>query len=546
MTNELCAHEETEKPPLSCRLAPEHIFRVPDHLRAQLAPAEWCMYEWTEYRAKFPNADRVHIGSRFLEADDFSTDDDVRIGHFSIKFENQLGLTSITPYRGNQIIGPPVYAEVLAKKFNDVDHSLRFLQNILDDLFARGSTLPFVLNAPTQRGVQDAFRAPNDLFAFHFFRHRGHEIVRGLQAIFGHPHRVLGDEQEHVRIHQVKHIERESLIRMLQGSGGRASTAPVHQQGTALERLRPERVWQRLPIETFDTPENRFIITASRRMFASIERIQKASWYRRENSPVNESGRASIRDVHRHLRQLVTDGRFAGLEASVRMPAQSRVLQQRDGYRDITLLWNAFHRHRQPVFQQMEHAIDLRDIATLYEYWLLFELIDTITTTTKITPTFPNAFDLLGHPTGTFVAKFHGVGTLSYQPSFSGSDVYSRVQLKPDYVWETTDGQRIVMDAKFRIQYPWPKDGEDPATVDEGRATTDDLTKMHAYRDAIRGVTAAIVLYPGSKPRFHALDGTEQDISLEKIVSGDIEGIGAIPMSPVGQSINREGAMHGQ
>jgi predicted component of viral defense system (DUF524 family) len=98
------------------------------------------------------------------------------------------------------------------------------------------------------------------------------------------------------------------------------------------------------------------------------------------------------------------------------------------------------------------------------------------------------------------------------------------------------------MDAKFRIQYPWPKEGDESlASIDQGRAKTDDIAKMHAYRDAIRGVTAAIVLYPGVNSSFRMTDGALRDVTIDDIVTGKLHGIGAIAMSPVRHIASAEG-----
>ena len=177
------------------------------------------------------------------------------------------------------------------------------------------------------------------------------------------------------------------------------------------------------------------------------------------------------------------------LELSTRFPSQSRVLHRRDGYREVALLWHEFHRSRDPVFERVEHAIDLRDIATLNELGLLFELIDRISFQTGIKPRLIKAFDHFGHPTGSFEARFPGVVRLFYQRGFAAPYVYSGIRLYPDYVWERADGKRIVMDAEIRMQHPWQREGDGMTpNLDRSRAKTDDFTKMHAYRNAIDGV----------------------------------------------------------
>jgi predicted component of viral defense system (DUF524 family) len=218
------------------------------------------------------------------------------------------------------------------------------------------------------------------------------------------------------------------------------------------------------------------------------------------------------------------------------MPAQSRVLQRRDGYREMSLLWQVFQRARQPVLENLETAIDLGDVADLYEYWVLFELIERIRAHTGPPARLSDRVGDFGHPSWGLKATFTGAGTLHYNRSFTG---YSGITLRPDYVWEGPDGDLIVMDAKFRMTNPqqWTSPDEE-VTIGSGPAAQaykdNDIQKMHTYRDAIDEVRAAIVLYPGTKQMFRTTAGANRDIDLSAIIDGDLDGIGAIPMTPVG------------
>ena len=506
--------------PLACPTEPGRVFPVPAHLESRLAPAQWCVYEWTEYWGRFPGADRLRIGSTWLEpiVDDL----------FILSFANQLGLTSITPYQGERAIGPALHVEVLARKLASPEQSVSFLDALLTDLFARHAALPFVLTAPTERQVRDAFRPPNDLFAFHFFRHHDQQLIRALQAILGSPHRVLADEAALVRVHQVRRIEREAMVRMIQTAPApHARTHDMHL--STLERLKPERVLQRIPVETMDTPENRFLLAISRMMLSSIERIERARWFREPTVAAVEQDR--IRGVKAQLRLLTTDARFAGLEGAAQVPAQSRVLQRRDGYREMALLWQIFQRARQPVFENLQSAIDLGNIADLYEYWVLFELIARIQALSGITPRLSEHASEFGQPGCGLRAMFPGVGTLHYNRSFRGS---SGITLRPDYVWERPNGDFIVLDAKFRMSSPQElvAHGSDDGPPAQ-RYTDSDIQKMHTYRDAIDRVRAAIVLYPGTERMFRTTTGQSRTITLNDIFTGDLDGIGAFPMTPL-------------
>lgn len=64
-----------------------------------------------------------------------------------------------------------------------------------------------------------------------------------------------------------------------------------------------------------------------------------------------------------------------------------------------------------------------------------------------------------------------------------------------------------------------------------------DLVKMHAYRDAL-GVRAAVVVYPGTESKWLAARNTPSlapgntDILAALLTNDDLEGVGAIAMSP--------------
>lgn len=91
------------------------------------------------------------------------------------------------------------------------------------------------------------------------------------------------------------------------------------------------------------------------------------------------------------------------------------------------------------------------------------------------------------------------------------------------------------MDAKFRLDNltQLVKVSGDDAPEISAKAKDADLVKMHAYRDAITGVTAAIVLYPGSERGFWRTDGTAvEDLNIGDVIEGELIGVGAIPLLP--------------
>jgi uncharacterized protein len=508
------------------------LHAVPSHLQPDLAPAEHVIYEWTPYVVEYPGATRLQTGSDWHHP--------ITTGVFQVTFENQLGLTTIRAYDDAGPLGNPLHVEVIASKFTMPHQSVNFLEQTLTDLFARLATSPFALSAATERYVRESQRSPSLLFAFHFFRHHGDELIRALQAILGRPHQRLTTDPELVRPHAVRQIDREAMIHMLTVSHPVPVALPSDRQRlTPLQRLRPERVWQNIPTETYDTPENRFVAAISRRMLTTIQTVQRVRWYADQNIDLHT--RTKIAHVAANLALLTMDTRFASLGPMTVTPSQSRVLQRRDGYRELSALWQRFQRSRQPLFTHLQHAIDLRNIADLYELWVWFELIDQITSITAVTPISVPLPDDFGIPSWRSCVHFEGHGTLTYNRTFTG---YSGIRLRPDYTWERADGSLIVLDAKFRMEKPSElinasSDASD--SLPTQKAKDDDLVKMHAYRDAILGVRAAVVVYPGTEAMFRAKNGSLLSVDICRLLCDDIEGVGAIPMSPVSQLADDEG-----
>ncbi len=70
----------------------------------------------------------------------------------------------------------------------------------------------------------------------------------------------------------------------------------------------------------------------------------------------------------------------------------------------------------------------------------------------------------------------------------------------------------------------------------EASAKRSDLYKMHTYRDAMR-LRSAVIVYPGDKSIFYdQSQGRIENPNLRDILLGDLNGIGAMRLSPVTSS----------
>jgi hypothetical protein len=210
------------------------------------------------------------------------------------------------------------------------------------------------------------------------------------------------------------------------------------------------------------------------------------------------------------------------------LPLNSQVLLRREGYREALTLWQAFQKARRPLFSQLQHAIDARDIATLYEIWAYFALINDIAAVLRRQPVLDIETSTSSGLAWGATANFGGGCKLLYNRGFGRPRSYS-VRLRPDYTWIRDGSLDVVFDAKFALQRL--TDNEDDIDS-ETTAKRRDLYKMHTYRDAL-GVRAAVAVYPGTRRVFYPSSG-QRDCppTLAGIITGNAEGIGALPYAP--------------
>lgn len=251
------------------------------------------------------------------------------------------------------------------------------------------------------------------------------------------------------------------------------------------------------------------------------------------------------------------------------------MLQRREGYREVLQAWLNFAVAARLVWHGGEdvYGAGQRDVATLYEYWVFFKLLDLVADLFQLDQ--PPGRNLL-EPTadgfglklkaGRFLALqgeavLHGRRLrvqFSYNRSFGTKGDRAAAgswtePMRPDYtlsLWPADFGAteaeaqelmvHVHFDAKYRIDNLLAVLGmqASPAGADEaaveaelsaekqaqraGKYKRADLLKMHAYRDAIRRSHGAYVLYPGQEVK--ALRGFHEVLP----------GLGAFALRPGG------------
>ncbi len=183
---------------------------IPDDLHGKVyGPATHYLYEWKDYWLKYPDADHLHVGSRWEQP--IAPD----IPFFRLRFENQLGIAAIQPFSGSQPLAAPFYVEVISPKFPTLTDHLNFYRSLLDDLFARAARLPFTISSDTSRSATEALRPPTPLFTLHFLCQYAPTLRNALAIILAAPHRQLHDNPDLVSLAEVTEADADVLLDIL-------------------------------------------------------------------------------------------------------------------------------------------------------------------------------------------------------------------------------------------------------------------------------------------------------------------------------------------
>ncbi len=489
---------------------------IPAAYRERFAPARLYTLEWQDLWVEIPDAERLQVGTNILLP--------VRGALFRLRFENAIGLTTVRAWAKDAPLDSPVPLVVLSPKFPTLEEHWRFLQALVDDLYQRATRLSFTITAPTGHRVAESRRPPTPLFVLHFLLQYASTLEQALQQVLLMPHRELRENEQIVSLYEAEAADADTLFSVLH----RADTwVPAH--GFLLaRRLRghaPTEVIQRRPEETVDTAPNRFVLHFIRQLILAIDTLRAQPWW----SKVPSERQRIVQEVLAGLQQTIQHPFFAEVGPLQFVPLGSQVLLRRPGYRELRTLWQAFQQARRPVFEPVDQAIALRDIATLYEYWVFFALVEEIGVQLGVTPEIEWRFSEEKGLGWQSRARFAAWGQLVYNKNWQG---YSG-GLRPDFTWERGGKAEVVLDAKFRADREAAPDEEAALTEAAQRVVRQaDIYKMHTYRDSL-GVRAAVAVYPGEVNEFFdRWQGHRTDITLKDLLLSDLEGVGAIALRP--------------
>lgn len=383
------------------------------------------------------------------------------------------------------------------------------------------------------------------------------EFAEAVHRIVTAPVTRWAETTEAKDIRNARRFSNANLKEILKGSKRSKLPEAHYLRSYGIDTL-PERITTIRKTDSVDTPENRFIKHALENFLKFCTDIKsKAIEFGHEK--MESESELMIRELESQLHHTV----FKDISGPATLKLNSPVLQRKEGYREVLRVWLMFDLAAKLIWKGGDYIYSggKKDIATLYEYWLFFKLLDLFQSIFEIEP--KDISDLINEtPDGlnlqirqgkfTALRGIYNSGSrklnirFNYNRSFSGKKTYPdsgswTTTLRPDYTlsfWPfgisepEAEKQELIVhvhfDAKYKIanltdfleQNTENDLNEEKADNRKGIYKNADLLKMHAYKDAIRRTGGAYVLYPGDKSvnqkGFHEI----------------IPGLGAFPVKP--------------
>jgi hypothetical protein len=376
------------------------------------------------------------------------------------------------------------------------------------------------------------------------------EFRAAIGRIVANPHEVT--RHEFVRQPISRGFKNTVMLGPQFSSGQPRLTVPKSHALNKRFNTIPQYITSAKPQPILDTSENRFVKFALVTFESVVSQIED---HLRNNAGIEyRQVLSECVEMRQELRIFRSNLLFREVGDHLQsLPLSSPVLQRRSGYREVLRAWILFNLAAELSWDGADDVFlaGKRDVASLYEYWVFFQLLDVVESKFALDPGSMMAIlergpghpavrlksgrnlDLQGrwvHESKDLRVRFSYNRTFSRLPnpvgdqerSFPNAGSWTR-SMRPDYtisIWPTalTEleaelAEHIVhlhFDAKYRVEALTELFGEDAddgseettaQTTTTGTAHRNDLLKMHAYRDGIRRSSSAFVIYPGSENR---------------------------------------------
>ena len=414
-------------------------------------------------------------------------------------------------------------------------------RQMLEDISGYYTDLVLQQGAPVSQKLEvDINSSSNTLYQrFSFVKSiiDSEAFSEAIHKIMSSPLRKWTDTNIECNIVGIKRLSRKN-IRQIASKGNRVSLTADMQSGLngGLASV-PRCIEIEYKKDTVDNQENQFVkfVLRTFSMFCSDLKGMKNA---------TERLKSEAESTIEVLGSFLDNQFFRQVSMPSHLNMNSPVLQRKEGYREVLQSWLLFELAAKLNWDGGDDVYDAgkKNVATLYEYWLFFKLVELVGHFFDISPKAKE--QLVNYDEDKInlnlcqgrmqmVSGRQETSSRSLNVAFYYNRTFGKVtdnndpihkagswtmSMRPDYtlsLWpgEITENEaeaqdlitHIHFDAKYRLNNVLLNDGD---SIDEELAEEKqeqefkiykrgDLLKMHAYKDAIRRTSGAYVLYPG-------------------------------------------------
>ena len=367
------------------------------------------------------------------------------------------------------------------------------------------------------------------------------DVASAIRAIRSNPHRNICRENVMAPTWRATSVDPSRLVDMISPENILGMS-----NGPILGRFAPLNVPLADSYIEYDVPENRLVrefvessLNLSRRLLESNKKEGARSDYVHD----------SLLSIISECEDILSDDWFLDIGVLGIVPLDSMVLHRRDDYRCIMeayclLSAGAMHDTEVPGLLEGHNLL----LHRVYEYWCYIQLFRALNDmsekhrsvpiskidgawTVSIRDAEPVEFDLSKVADGC-KARLYYMRKSDEDPS---SDLFAySVPLYPDYtiIIESPDSDGktksniINLDAKYKSKPIEDIDESENKNTPTIGFRTDDLFKMHTYRDAFVRSYGSYILYPGNEIKFY------KRCDMGNNMEYSVPSVGAIPLNP--------------
>ncbi|KAA0257291.1 DUF2357 domain-containing protein [Deferribacter autotrophicus] len=331
----------------------------------------------------------------------------------------------------------------------------------------------------------------SDILKLSVLLNKRDQLLSSVQLILSNPHRKLTEYEEYKPLSEVSNIDANILINITQNP-----QCYIETDEGILEinnkKYSPTTVLQYSNEESFDTLENRFVKKFLKELSAILKDLYSKFLLK------------ELEDMNNEIEKALNSYIFSEIGELNIFPSYSQVLQKKSGYRELFQIYRLLHLSFVPeFFKDLDMAFSLKDMATLWEYYVLVELLKELK---KEFGEYKVKLDFVEKNQGKTIYeeakfKFENGLILNFQ---STKYSYSGLPFRPDFLIEFKDkNKKVVFDAKFRIFENNKKDI---------------LQNMHYYKDGLK-LNSATAVCLGNKNKGKFWQINENDKKPEELNS---------------------------